>query len=491
MADPTAERFSLKWNNFSNNLTAGFLSHLTENDLVDVTLAVEGKLLQAHKLVLSVCSPYFKTIFKNIPCQHPVIVLKDMGYADVESLLKFMYQGEVNVKQEDLASFLKVAEVLQIKGLTGDETKCEEEPSEGAVRSSKQKFDIQAEPLNSSPVGDTNVTQSAINNNQLPEASIKVKRSQELDGQVAQSSKKCKMSASSTKELDAPVLSPQAVIAKEEPLEYDDDEDDRTFFVDDQLGHLSESEKTLDEGSTMLVQNDVKEKNRLMFNNLSDAPSVDVDSAVPAGSERTPYMHQLSEARLSAVESNIMHIKNDIQRIYGVLLKYQQKQLLQPVDNKVAVEAVVQLDGTFPLKTAQQLAELEEQLKSSAEKKDQLMKYFDTIGGTGLDDTVKRTLVKTFSNHLAMNYSWEGRKGKLKLNELEFLNVLFRSLLRRCHDADKKKFDVRVREWFRQAKARYDNGCKRIEQRIKKSPVEYQFETVNCDADAWNLTSNM
>ncbi|XP_023288623.1 zinc finger and BTB domain-containing protein 17 isoform X2 [Orussus abietinus] len=282
MADPTAERFSLKWNNFSNNLTAGFLSHLTENDLVDVTLAVEGKLLQAHKLVLSVCSPYFKTIFKNIPCQHPVIVLKDMGYADVESLLKFMYQGEVNVKQEDLASFLKVAEVLQIKGLTGDETKCEEEPSEGAVRSSKQKFDIQAEPLNSSPVGDTNVTQSAINNNQLPEASIKVKRSQELDGQVAQSSKKCKMSASSTKELDAPVLSPQAVIAKEEPLEYDDDEDDRTFFVDDQLGHLSESEKTLDEGSTMLVQNDVKEKNRLMFNNLSDAPSVDVDSAVPA-----------------------------------------------------------------------------------------------------------------------------------------------------------------------------------------------------------------
>lgn len=59
-----SEQFSLKWNNFSNNLTSGFLSHLTENDLVDVTLAVEGQLLQAHKLVLSVCSPYFKNIFK-------------------------------------------------------------------------------------------------------------------------------------------------------------------------------------------------------------------------------------------------------------------------------------------------------------------------------------------------------------------------------------------------------------------------------------------
>ncbi|XP_076622552.1 uncharacterized protein LOC143342492 isoform X2 [Colletes latitarsis] len=117
-----SEQFSLRWNNFSSNLTSGFLSHLTENDLVDVTLAVEGQLLQAHKLVLSVCSPYFKNIFKENPCQHPVIILKDMKYTEIESLLQFMYQGEINIKQEDLSTFLKVAQTLQIRGLATEDT---------------------------------------------------------------------------------------------------------------------------------------------------------------------------------------------------------------------------------------------------------------------------------------------------------------------------------------------------------------------------------
>lgn len=62
--DFPSEQFALRWNDFSHNLSTGFLSHLNNNDLVDVTLAVEGRLLQAHKLVLSVCSSYFQEIFK-------------------------------------------------------------------------------------------------------------------------------------------------------------------------------------------------------------------------------------------------------------------------------------------------------------------------------------------------------------------------------------------------------------------------------------------
>lgn len=64
MAETEGEQFSLRWNNFHTNLTAGFHALLQGEDLVDVTLAAAGQFVQAHKIVLSVCSPYFKELFK-------------------------------------------------------------------------------------------------------------------------------------------------------------------------------------------------------------------------------------------------------------------------------------------------------------------------------------------------------------------------------------------------------------------------------------------
>lgn len=56
------------------------------------------------------------------PCKHPIVILKDVGHKELVAILQFMYQGEVNVRQEELATFLKTAEMLQIKGLTGDDS---------------------------------------------------------------------------------------------------------------------------------------------------------------------------------------------------------------------------------------------------------------------------------------------------------------------------------------------------------------------------------
>lgn len=58
------EQFSLKWNDFQSNLTTGFQHLLEEEIMLDVTLSAGGQLIQAHKIILSVCSTYFKTLFQ-------------------------------------------------------------------------------------------------------------------------------------------------------------------------------------------------------------------------------------------------------------------------------------------------------------------------------------------------------------------------------------------------------------------------------------------
>lgn len=66
------DEFALCWNNFQDNIASGFQNLYDRGDLVDVTLACDGKLLQAHKIVLAICSPYFQEIFVSNPCKHPI-----------------------------------------------------------------------------------------------------------------------------------------------------------------------------------------------------------------------------------------------------------------------------------------------------------------------------------------------------------------------------------------------------------------------------------
>lgn len=122
----SSQRFCLRWNNHQSNLLSVFDQLLHDESFVDVTLAVEGRFLRAHKMVLSACSPYFQALFVGHPDKHPIVILKDVPYCDMRSLLDFMYRGEVSVDQDRLTAFLKVAESLRIKGLTEvNEEKCD------------------------------------------------------------------------------------------------------------------------------------------------------------------------------------------------------------------------------------------------------------------------------------------------------------------------------------------------------------------------------
>ncbi|XP_037094813.1 zinc finger protein 131-like [Pollicipes pollicipes] len=117
------QKFCLKWDGFQSSVTSLFDCLRHDGELVDITLCCEGQRVRAHRMMLSACSPYFRDLLKDNPCQQMVIFLKDTSAADLRAIIEFMYKGSVNVAQSQLASFIKTAEMLQIRGLSGDEEK--------------------------------------------------------------------------------------------------------------------------------------------------------------------------------------------------------------------------------------------------------------------------------------------------------------------------------------------------------------------------------
>ena len=126
------EKFCLRWNDFESNISVAFSELREEKDFFDVTLVCNEDQIQAHKVILSACSPFFRSILKRNPHAHPLIYLKGVKLSNLQSALDFIYRGEANVAQEELSSFLAVAEELKIKGLTGNQSSNKQESSSGA-----------------------------------------------------------------------------------------------------------------------------------------------------------------------------------------------------------------------------------------------------------------------------------------------------------------------------------------------------------------------
>ena len=147
----TTEKFCLKWNDFESNISSAFKDIRDEKDFFDVTLACDDDQLQAHKVILSACSPFFRNVLKRNPHQHPLLYLKGVKYTDLQSVLNFMYHGEVNVAQDELNSFLAVAEELRVKGLTQNNQTSSSSKKDSAPKSPPPRPRVAPEPSPAPP----------------------------------------------------------------------------------------------------------------------------------------------------------------------------------------------------------------------------------------------------------------------------------------------------------------------------------------------------
>ena len=136
----TTERFCLKWNDFTSNVSNSFSKLRNETKMFDVTLiGNDQKLISAHRLVLSACSDFFKNIFMNNSSNNNLVLFLDgVDAAGINLMLDYIYHGEVQIYQEYLNGFLDLAKKFQLDGLL--ESKNEGEKDMKPYESSQPVF---------------------------------------------------------------------------------------------------------------------------------------------------------------------------------------------------------------------------------------------------------------------------------------------------------------------------------------------------------------
>ena len=62
----SSEKFCLKWNDFHQNMANSYKDLRSDKDFTDVTLVCDdNQQIEAHKFILSACSPFFSSLFRR------------------------------------------------------------------------------------------------------------------------------------------------------------------------------------------------------------------------------------------------------------------------------------------------------------------------------------------------------------------------------------------------------------------------------------------
>ena len=112
-----SEKFCLKWNDFKENVSTSFATLRDDTNLSDVTLVCEdGQQLVAHKVILAASSPFFQNLFTRNKHEHPLIYMRGIEFDDLLAIVDFLYYGEANIYQQNLDTFLNIAQEISLKG---------------------------------------------------------------------------------------------------------------------------------------------------------------------------------------------------------------------------------------------------------------------------------------------------------------------------------------------------------------------------------------
>ena len=113
---------SLVWDGFSRAASLCFERAFNSKQYQDVTLISEDcQQFGAHRMILSSSSEKFEKILHlRSGDSHPAVFLRGVTARQVSSLLRFIYEGKVNVPTEDLRKFISLVTEFKIDGLKSE-----------------------------------------------------------------------------------------------------------------------------------------------------------------------------------------------------------------------------------------------------------------------------------------------------------------------------------------------------------------------------------
>ena len=127
MAEMTNDDFHFKWNFYSDHCAELLQDINRTKDFTDITLVCEDLTqINAHKVVLSACSPVFRKLISSNPHPLPLIFMRGISSEVLKSLVDFMYLGETSFSQLGMEDFLKCAKELEVKNLVNEDDSSQE-----------------------------------------------------------------------------------------------------------------------------------------------------------------------------------------------------------------------------------------------------------------------------------------------------------------------------------------------------------------------------
>ncbi|XP_011169675.1 protein tramtrack, beta isoform isoform X2 [Solenopsis invicta] len=477
----SSHQISLKWDHYLKHITCAFDTLRTDEDLVDVTLSCEGKRIRAHKMLLSACSTYFRDLFKENPCQHPVIIFRNVKFDDLAALVDFMYQGEVNVVQEQLASFLTTAELLAVQGLT-DGTGIDDSLVEDDIEISNE-FEVQLQNTSSKfskfskSTGDNkrNKSPSSLTSYHVigaqPEVSPnkrrKIQESTNVNGEKNSSEINANDSDGKTSESqmgpdsDPLVIIPPIANLKVEMPEYLEQDGSSCSFEDQSIGDNTLNKiATVDTLSIMPKHGQKADISQTIYSSQSTSDGLDGKHQSDTGHLLSKPSTSRERATQDAVQENftpfvitkIINLESAINDIKTSIKLISEKLSVDSSDKKE--NEYVDTLKDFPLKDQTELDTLEDKLQNDASYRHEMIKQLSRVGSGLMKTSCIRLMRLIFSNELAAKYSWYGAKKKQIFSTLHICRVIM-SVIRKSHpDVTDDQISAPIKIWLAHATER-------------------------------------